>query len=339
MGRVALAATPRNVADLPTFATPPAIEQALAPYDHASVAFQRLIQAIAESKSREDEQRSWLISRDASQRAATEAKRHRTRGEAHPRDLLRDVRRIHAVCHHPGDGPGAAPQPACQAGRVHGVCAAADGAIARADAVAAEHDTSGPGLARVGPRLSRADRADQARRQPPGRARRTATLSLLEAPTATTRVRVRAVGALMRCWAVAPPPWRPCPARRSRRACSPAERALAAARVGRGGPARHGGAPARPGVLAADLLAAQSSLPGSGRPGQISPRPGSRGWRSHPRGCSCSCAHRRRGQGEVGRGGAGPGHGGGRRGKLDETTGGCPGGGRRRWRREQRRGA
>ena len=48
---------------------PPAIEQALVPYDHASAAFQSLIQAIAESASREDERR---IVSDECERLRTE---------------------------------------------------------------------------------------------------------------------------------------------------------------------------------------------------------------------------------------------------------------------------
>ena len=251
---------------LPTLATPPAIEQALAPYDHASAAFQRLIQAIAESKSREDEQR---IVADECETLRTELQQKQSASELAER-LVRAI-----YCEMFGASTpfaiipamGLAQHPNPRAKQVgYTVCAlllmAPSHELMPLLQNTIHRDLGSPESDRACPALTVLTKLADSRL---AELAAPLALTLLEAPTATERVRVRAVGALTRCWAVAPHtvealPGPPLEVRLRALLSAPSPPLVSAAVAGLRAMVAH-----RPGLassLLPELLAAQSRLLG-----------------------------------------------------------------------------
>ena len=245
---------------------PPAIEQALVPYDHASAAFQSLIQAIAESASREDERR---IVSDECERLRTElAQPHQPATEL--AEML--IRAIYCemfgapapfaiipamgLAQHPNPRAKQVGYTACALllSPSHELMPLLQNTIHR-DLGSPESDRACPALTLL-TKLADSRLAELAA---------PLSLSLLEAPTASARVRVRAVGALMRCWAVAPHavealPGPPLEARLRSLLSEPSPPLVSAAAAGLSAMVRR-----RPGLassLLPELLAAQSRLLG-----------------------------------------------------------------------------
>ena len=255
--------TPRNS----SHTTPEAIEQALVPYHHASAAFQSLIQSIAESTSREDERR--IVSDECARLRTELAQPHQPTELA---EML--VRAIYCemfgapapfaiipamgLAQHPNPRAKQVGYTACALllSPSHELMPLLQNTIHR-DLGSPESDRACPALTfltKLAPAVdSLAELAAPL------------ALTLLEAPTATGRVRVRAVGALMRCWAVAPHavealPAPPLEARLRALLSEPSPPLVSAAAAGLSAMVRH-----RPGLassLLPELLAAQSRLLG-----------------------------------------------------------------------------
>jgi len=235
------------------------------PYDHASAAFQSLIQSIAESTSREDERR--IVSDECARLRTELAQPHQPTELA---EML--VRAIYCemfgafapfaiipamgLAQHPNPRAKQVGYTACALllSPSHELMPLLQNTIHR-DLGSPESDRACPALTFL---TKLADNRLAELAAP-------LALTLLEAPTATGRVRVRAVGALMRCWAVAPHavealPAPPLEARLRALLSEPSPPLVSAAAAGLSAMVRH-----RPGLassLLPELLAAQSRLLG-----------------------------------------------------------------------------